>query len=144
MIRKAGAFIMAVLVAYCLAAVAATQSVLARVNDMGLSVGLGQRLATTGQDLLGMATAFAPMIAVGFALAFAVTVLLLRWWPERRTALYVLAGAVSLIAVHVIMKAVFDITPVAAARSLGGLVIQGLAGAFGGYAFTRFNPQRRA
>ena len=144
MIRKAGAFILAVVVAYSLAAVAATQSVLARVNDMGLSVGIGQRLATTGQDLLGMAMAFAPMIAVGFALAFAVTVLLLRWWPERRTELYVLAGAVSLVAVHVITKAVFDITPVAAARSLSGLAVQGMAGALGGYAFTRFNPERRA
>ncbi len=139
MIRKAGAFVLAVLVTYLTATTAATQSVLARISEMGLPVGLGQRLSTTAHDLAGMAT-FLPLIGAGFALAFLVTVLLLRRWPQRRTLLYMLAGGVSLVATHLIMKAVFDITPIAAARTPGGLAVQGLAGALGGYAFTRFNP----
>lgn len=128
-------FLLASLVAYVLAATAATQSVLARLGEMGIVVTLGHRIAATGHDLVGMASSFLPLLIVAFLIAFLVTALICRWVSAWRTPLYVLAGAVAIIAVHAGLKIAFDITPVAAARTTGGLAIQALAGAAGGYVY---------
>jgi hypothetical protein len=138
MIRKLGAYLLAIMVAYLLASITATQSVVARLGEMGIEVDLRERLGMTLHDIAGMAGMFLPMIAAGFLAAFLVTELLCRWLGKRPVALYVLAGAVALIAIHLTLKLAFGITPVAVARTMGGLFIQGLAGAVGGwfYAYT--------
>lgn len=137
MIRGLLAFVVACVVAYALAAIAATQSVLARVQELGLPVGFGQRLSATGHDLLGMGSSYLPIIAIGFAIAFSLAALLTRWLPAWRTALYLTAGFGAVVAAHLILHATFGITPIAAARTLPGLLIQGLAGAAGGTVFAR-------
>ena len=138
MIRKLGAYLLAIVVAYLLASITATQSVVARLGEMGIEVDLRERFGMTLHDIAGMAGMFLPMIAAGFLAAFLVTALLCRWLGKRPVALYVLAGAVALIAIHLTLKLAFGITPVAVARTMGGLFIQGLAGAVGGwfYAYT--------
>jgi hypothetical protein len=138
MIRKLGAYLLAIIVAYLLAAVTATQSVIARLGEIGIEVGLRERLGMTLHDIAGMAGMFLPMIAAGLLAAFLVTALLCRWLGKRPVALYVLAGAVALIAIHLSLKLAFGVTPIAVARTMGGLFIQGLAGAAGGwfYAYT--------
>ena len=98
MLRNIGAWLLAVLVTYATAALAATQSVIARLADMGVAVSLADRLRTTSQDLVGMAPMFAPMIAVAFLVAFPVAALVLRWRPHWRWFGYPLAGAVALLA----------------------------------------------
>lgn len=128
-------YVAASLAGYALAAIAATQFVLAQVTGMGLPVSLVTRLQTTAQDLAGMAGLYLPLLAAGFLIAFLVTALVSRWVHGRRTALYTLAGAVSVVAVHVIMKAVFEITLIAGARSTWGLAAQCVAGATAGYIF---------
>ncbi len=137
MIRGLGAFVLVALVAYALAAVAATQSVLSRLAEMGIEVGLAQRLAATGHDLIGMGSSYLPIIALGLAIAFAAAALLARWLRAWRTALYALAGFAAIVAAHLILNLSFGITPIAAARTLPGLLIQGLAGAIGGLVFVR-------
>ena len=71
------AYVLAVLVAYLLAAMAATQSVLASLEEMGVVVSLGERLATTGADLIGMFPTYGIIIAV--ALAIALPIATTRW-----------------------------------------------------------------
>lgn len=140
MLRIIVAWLLAVLVTYVTAALAATQSVIARLADMGVAVSFADRLATTGQDLIGMAPMFAPMIAAAFAIAFPVAALVLRWRPDWRWFGYPLAGGVALLVTHLALEAALNIVPVAAARSGLGLAIQAGCGFLGGWVFLRVGP----
>ncbi|HKX54630.1 MAG TPA: hypothetical protein VJN01_00910 [Xanthomonadales bacterium] len=126
----------AVLASYALACFAATQSVVGRLGDMGIPVSLAERLQMSGQDLLGMAGLFLPLIAVGLLLAFLVAGFLGRRSPQRRTVLFILAGAMAMISIHLALQWSFDITLVAVARTPLGLLSQALAGVAGGYLYT--------
>ena len=46
-----------------------------------------------------------------------------------------LAGAVGLVAIHLLLHLAFGVTPIAIARSTGGLLLQALAGAVGGFTY---------
>jgi len=140
MLRIFGAYLLAVLLTYLAAAIAATQSVMSSLADMGVAVPLADRLVTTGQDLVGMAALFLPIIAVALGIAFPVAALVLRWRPDWRWFGYPLAGGAALLGVHVALELAFGITPVAAARSVPGLTVQALCGALGGWVFLRALP----
>ncbi len=139
MIRKLAAYLLAILVAYLLAAITATQSVIARLAEMGVDVNFSDRLRMTLQDIAGMAGMFLPMIAAALLAAFMLSALLCRWLGRRPVALYILAGAVALITIHLTLNLAFGITPVAIARTMGGLLIQGVAGAVGAYFYAYTN-----
>ena len=111
--KKLGIYLAAVLTAYLLASVTATQHVVASLSSMRIDVGFGDRLAMTARDLAGMAGSLLPLVAFGLLAAFLVTALLCRWLGRRRTLLYMLAGFTALVAMHVIMNLTFGITPVA-------------------------------
>jgi hypothetical protein len=140
MLRIIGAYLLAVLATYVAAAVLATQSVLARLADMGVAVSFADRLATTARDLVGMAPMYGPIIAVALILAFPVAALVLRWRPDWRWFGYPLAGGVALLVVHLALEALLNIVPVAAARSALGLAGQVLCGVLGGWVFLRLGP----
>ncbi len=129
------AYVVAVLVAYLLGATAATQSVLASLEAMGVVVSLGERLSTTGKDLIGMFPAYGLIIAVAFAIALPIATNIARYLPRWRAFGLVVAGVVAMIVPHLLMREFLEITPVAAARTVVGLLVQGLAGGVGGYAF---------
>jgi len=139
--RRVGAFLSAVLVSYVLAAIAATQSVLARLPEMGVPVTFAQRISVTAHDLTGMASSYLPLIAVALLIAFLVTALVGKYLSVSRTALYMLAGGVAVVCIHLGLEAAFGIAPVAATRTVLGLLVQGLAGAVGGYAFARISSK---
>ncbi len=139
MIRKLTAYLLAIIVAYLLASITATQSVIARLAEMGVDLNFADRLRMTLHDIAGMAGMFLPMIAAGFLAAFMLTALLCRWLGRRPVALYILAGAVALITIHLTLNLAFVITPVAIARTTGGLLIQGVAGAVGAYLYAYTN-----
>ena len=139
MIRKLAAYLLAIIVAYLLASITATQSVIARLAEMGVDVNFAERLRMTLHDIAGMAGMFLPMIAFGFLAAFLLTALLCRWLGKRPVALYILAGALALITIHLTLHLAFQITPVAIARTTGGLLIQGAAGAVGAYFYAYTN-----
>ena len=138
MTRRIATFVGAVLATYVVAAVLASNSAISNVIAMGLPVDFGKRLEVIGHDILGMTTSYLPLIAVAFLLAFLVAGLLVRNRPTLRIAIYVLAGSIAVVCIHVGLKMAFDITPVAAARTTVGLSLQAMAGAFGGYLFARF------
>lgn len=133
--RILGAYLVAVAVAYLLGAMAATQAVLANLEAMGIAVSMGDRLRTTGQDIVGLLPAYGVLIAVAFAIALPTATAIARFVPAWRAVGLVAAGAMSIAATHLIMHAAFDITPLAAARTTTGLAVQALAGGVGGYAF---------
>lgn len=135
MLHGVKAYIPAVLSAYLLASMAATQVILAEVASMGVAVPLADRVAATLHDLWGLTSSYLPLIAIAFVLALPVAAGLVRLLPQRRALLYPLAGFVALVALHLIMKAVLGVSGIAAARSLPGLLSQGAAGAVGGWCF---------
>lgn len=144
MLRVVAAFVAAVVVAYALAAFAQTQHVMNRLGDMGMTVTGQDRLAATLHDFVGMAPLYLPMIAIGFAIAFGVAAGIIRLAPRWRGLGYPLAGGVAVLAIHVILNQLLDITPVAGARTAMGLTAQVLAGAIGGWAFGRLQRPRAA
>jgi len=141
--RRLGAWLLAVAVAYVLAAATATQYVIARLSGMGVTLSLAERAAMTGRDIAGMAGMFLPMVAFALLIAFMTAALLCRWLSRWRLPLYLLAGAVAVVCIHLGLHLAFGITPVAIARSNGGLLLQALAGAAGGFTYL-FLIQRQA
>jgi len=131
------AWLVAVLATYALACLAATQSVAARLGGMGIPVSFAERLQMSGQDLLGMAGLFLPLVAVGLLLAYLVAGWLGKRQVSRRTGLFMLAGAVAMLCIHIALRWSFDLDLVAVARTPLGLLSQALAGAAGGYLYTR-------
>jgi hypothetical protein len=130
--RRLGAWLLAVVLAYALASITASQSVIAALGSMGLHVAFSDRLVVTLQDLRGMAPMFLPMVAFAMLAAFMTAALLCRWVVRWRLPLYALAGAVALITIHLVLHLAFGLTPIAIGRTVGGLALQGLAGAAGG------------
>jgi hypothetical protein len=139
MVRVLRAFFPAVLIAYVLASVLFTQTILATVQSFGLDVTLADRLAATWHDIMGMASSYLLLMLVAFILGLPVAAGLTRLMPGQRALLFALAGFVAVVALHVIMKAVLGVSGVAVTRSLAGLIGQGLAGAIGGYCYHRLS-----
>ncbi|MGK2924506.1 MAG: hypothetical protein ACSLE2_02685 [Lysobacterales bacterium] len=136
---RLGAYLAAVVVAYVLATLTATQAVVSRLEAMGVAVPAPERLAMSVRDLAGMAGMFLPMIAfallVGFLSAALLCHRLRRYlWPWR-PLVYAAAGAVALVTIHVTLNLAFGLHPVAIARTWGGLLLQALAGAAGGVTY---------
>lgn len=139
MLRVLQAIIPAVLLAYALASILATQSTLAAVQAMGLDISAWIRASTTIQDVIGMAPSYLPLILVAFILGLPIAAGLSRWLPGQRALLFTLAGFVAIVALHLLMKAALGITGIAATRTLTGLLLQGFAGAAGGYCYYRLS-----
>ena len=135
MLRALKAFFPAVLLAYALASILATQSNLGNLQMLGMEVGPGVRAEATFHDLIGMASSYLLLILVAFVLGLPVAAGLTRLLPDQRALLYALAGFTAIVALHLIMKVVLGISGIAATRTTAGLIGQGAAGAVGGLCF---------
>lgn len=131
MLRVLKAFFPALLLAYVVASVLATASVMDSLRGMGVEVTAHTQLQATWHDLLGMSTSYLLLILVAFVIALPVAALLSKQLGGWRLPLFLLAGAVALLALHLLLSAVMQVTPVAAARTAAGLAGQCLAGALG-------------
>ena len=136
-------YLTASLAAYALATVSATQYALAELERMGLEISLGTRLEVTLHDLAGMSPVMLTLVAVGFAIAFPVAAWLSRHMPSRRQLLFMLAGAVALLTIHLLIKWALDIWMILVARTSWGLLVQCLAGAAGGALFARMTSRAK-
>lgn len=134
-IRSVGAFLAAVLVAYVIGAALATQHVLGALTMMGMNIDFGVWAHATLHDLFGMLATYAPLIGVAFLAALPVVLLACRGRPEWRRLGYVVGFFAAIIVMHLLMPAVLNVNPVPATRFFSGLILQGLAGAVGGYVF---------
>ncbi|MFT4768325.1 MAG: hypothetical protein ACI8RN_001460 [Glaciecola sp.] len=138
MLRAVMAFFPAVLGAYIVGSVFATQTILAELQAMAMPVTLRDRLHASWHDLLGLTTSYLPLILIAFLVAMPIAAGLSRYLPRARVFLYGLAGAIAILALHLIMKAVLGLNGIAAVREPLGLALQCLAGWFGGYLFYVF------
>ena len=139
MSRVLKAFFPAVLVTYVLASILSTQIILASLQGLGVEVNGAVRLDTTFHDLMGLTSSYLPLILLAFLLGLPVAAGLSRWMPAHRLALFVLGGFVAIVALHLIMKAVLGLSGIAATRTMTGLLMQGVAGAAGGYLYYRLS-----
>ena len=138
MLRVVIVFFPAVLGAYIVGSIFATQTILAELQAMAVPVTMRDRLHASWHDLLGLTTSYLPLMLLAFLVAMPVAAGLSRYLPKARVFLYVLGGAVAILALHVIMKAVLGLNGIAAVREPLGLALQCLAGCFGGYLFYVF------
>ena len=136
------AWAVAVVTAVLLGSLLQTQINLAALTALDVPISFAQRIAATWHDWTQFAPIYALLIAVTFLIAWIVAGMLNRLWPEWRTAVFVLAGGLSVWALLVIMAGVLPITPIAAARSGTGVLALSLAGALGGWLYGRMTLQR--
>jgi len=138
------AFIAAVVVTEVAAAAASTQFVLGELGALGIDVSIGDRLITTGRDIVGMAPAYLPIIALGLVIAFPVAAAVVHWLLHGWARIgYPLAGFVAMITALLVMIQLMNIVPIAGARSIAGMFFQGLAGGLGGWVFVRILERAR-
>ena len=137
MLKTLAAYAGAVAGAFLLGSILATQFILGNLAEMGMDVSLGVRLQATLHDIGGLAVSYLPLIAFAFLIALLVTTGLLKVFPSRPQLLYLLAGGLALVTLHLTMKAVLGLTGIAATRTTAGLLSQGLAGVLGGYIYYR-------
>ena len=142
-IKVVGAYFIAVLVTFLFGSIFATQFILGNLQDMGMDVTFAVRFSTTLHDLAGLSAIYLPIIAISFIISLPVAAGIIRFVPNLRLVGYVLAGAVGMVAIHLVMKAVLGMTGIAATRTVLGLLSQGMAGAFGGYLFYRLTGMIR-
>jgi hypothetical protein len=135
MLKVLLAYAGAVVGAYVLGSILATQLILGNVQAMGMNVTGGVRLEATVHDILGLAASYLPLMAVAFLIALPVATGLRKVLSTPPLVLYVLAGAGAVVTQHLTMKAVLGLSGIAATRTTAGLLSQGLAGALGGYLY---------
>ncbi len=137
------AWLAAVLVTAIGGSVVQTQINIARVVELGVPVGLGERLETTLQDLAGFAPLWAIIVAAGLLVALLVASALVHRWRRFPVGLHVLAGFAAPLAAVLIMDAMLPITAIAAARTGTGAVLISLPGGVGGWLYARLLSQRQ-
>ena len=129
------AWLAAVLVTASLGSVVQTQLNIARIVELGQGVDPVERLATTGQDLLGFAPLWAIIVAAGLLVALLVASGLSRRWPDLSLPLHALAGFAAPLVALLLMEVMMPVTVIAAARSWLGVVLMSLPGALGGWLY---------
>lgn len=131
------AFVLAVIVATVLGSVAHTQFVLAGLTDLNVVIPLSERISMTLQDIAGMGPLYGMIVGLGFLAAMLAAALVFRLAGVQRALVYTVAGAVAVGVALTAMGLVYDITPIAGARSTAGFIVQMVAGALGGLTFAR-------
>ena len=137
--RSVIAVIIGILTAFVVGSVIGTQVVLASVESMGLDVTLAMRWSTSLSDLAGLSSSLLPLMAIALGCSWALLIWLDRSKIVHASALWcVVVGAVTVMVLHPALNLAFGVDVFAPARSLAGLAGQGLAGALGGMAMSRF------
>lgn len=136
-VRNVGGFFAAVIAAYVLGAIFISQGNIASIVSMDFDVSVAQRFEAALHDVMHMTNIYLPVIAVSYFISMPVATLIIKYFPQQRVTLYVLAGAVGLVAIHLIMKLVLGFSGIAATRTFAGLLAQAIAGGVGGYLFHR-------
>jgi hypothetical protein len=130
--------------AYVLGAIFISQGNIANIIAMDFDVTMTHRLDAAMHDVTHMTDIYLPVISVSFLIAMPVAALIIKYVPNLRLVGYVLAGAVGLVAIHVIMKMLLGFSGIAPTRTMIGLLAQALAGGVGGYLFHLLSLKRTA
>lgn len=134
-----GAFLVALLSLIILGSLFHTQFVL-NALPVPTPVSLSDNIATSLSDIIGMGPLYGIIMGAGLLVAFIAAIFVTKLAPSQRGLVYIVAGFVAAVATLTIMKATFGLMPIAGARTMAGLLMQGVAGAVAGYVFTRISP----
>lgn len=132
-----------VVVCVILASFFSTQRVISALGDMGASIDFGSRLSMTVYDIIHFGTLYGVFVLIAFIVAFIAGGLVFRMAKVGRPIVFITAGAVAMLVMLLSMQTVFFGVPiVGGARDTVGLVLQMVAGAFGGYVFHRLSANK--
>lgn len=138
--RRVLAYLIACFATYGAGVLFASQQAMSALKSLGAPMSPGLRLQVYIHDILGMTASYLPLIAIAFPIAFVVAAVIFRFLALGRMPLFLVAGAVAIVAVHLLLTLSFGIHPIGSTRTLAGLMLQGLAGLLGGFVFIRLNP----
>ena len=139
-VRYTIAFLVAVVAATALASIISTQFVIAGLQGIGVEIPFGTRVSMTVTDL-ALLRIYLIMGGTAMLVAFGACA---RWLPGSRQVWFTVAGFATLTCVLLLVESMLGAMLIAGARSLPGLLLQGVAGAFGGWAFARLTSAGKA
>ena len=138
--KRIGGWLAAVLTTVFIGIGLQTQNVLARLEGIGADIGLADRLSMTFYDLQYLGSLYFIFVGIALAIAFLIGGLVFHIAKFGRPLIYIAAGAIALLTMLLGMKeAFFDIHMIAGARDGFGISLQMLAGAIGGFIFSKIN-----
>lgn len=132
-------FVVAVLAATTLASIFSTQFVITGLQGIGVEIPFVIRVSMTVTDL-ALLRIYVIMGGTAMLVAFLVASACARWFPGSRRVWFAVAGFAALTGVLMLVESMLGAMLIAGARSLPGLLLQGVAGAFGGWTFARLTP----
>ena len=135
--RTIGAFVVAVIGGYLIAAVMVSWVNMQSIVNLGFEITLVQRFDTIVHDVISLGMTYLPLMTIALLIGFLIAAGIVRLKPSLAFIGYILAGFAAVVALHVIIKAVNGLTWIAAVRGPLGLLSQGLSGAFAGWGFFR-------
>ena len=103
------------------------------------ALAMGDRIAWITHDIVGMSPMYATLAGVAYLIAFIAAGLLARI-TGLRTVVFIVAGAVAMVALFTITKMTLGTVGVFGARGTYGLVAQAFVGAVTGLLFATFKP----
>lgn len=141
MLRTGPAWAAAVLVTTVTASFIQSWRVQSGLADLGVAIPAALAVETAWQDLVGLAVPVFAVFGIALALAFAAAA-----WAKPRLPLlapiaWPLAGAGAIAAALAAMHAQFNMTPLAGARGIAGVMLFCGAGAVGGLVFAWLKPR---
>lgn len=137
------AFIAAIAIATLLGSIFQTQVNLIALRDIGPPVGFAMRMNNTLHDLINFAPLYLVIVSCALLVAFVITELIARKFPDYRFWLLVLAAITGLWVTFNLVNAIAPMpTFIAATRTLGGTALMLLAAAIGAavYALITHKP----
>jgi hypothetical protein len=139
-------YLAAVMAAYVAASVFQSLSVLTALVKAGADISAGQWLHTLWHDLYGFTfsgvVSYGFSVMIGFLIAMPTAALIHKFLRLPRWVLYPLAGATAMATILEIVKLNFyGVTIFPGTRGFSGLVLQLLAGAFGGAVFAKLSKR---
>jgi len=128
-------FLGAIASTYLLGVLFVSQGNLARIAEMGLDIDFGVRLQALTHDVSSMVSLYLPLVVVALLIALTVCHQIAKRVSVNPALLFLLAGFVGMVALHLLMKAALTLTGIAPTRTIDGLMLQGVAGALGAYVY---------
>ncbi|TLU65082.1 hypothetical protein FE810_09145 [Thalassotalea litorea] len=129
------------LLTFTLASLFHSQYVVNQLVKVGVVVEFNDRVNLTVDDWLGLLPTYGMIIAIALLIAFFVAGLIAKRLNAYRAVLFVLAGIVAFITVLTAIESIMNINVIAGARGWG-FYAQCLAGAIGGFVFTRMKKAK--
>ncbi|WP_395341285.1 hypothetical protein PN836_018865 [Ningiella sp. W23] len=133
--------LLASIIGFFFASLLHTQAVLAKLSAIDIIIPFSERLESTWQDMLGLAPSYGLIVLAALLIAFSIAGLILKYGnlsEKGSLYLYTSAGIVAFFVMLIAMQPILNVTLLAGARGVSGLMMQCMAGAISGACFAFF------